>query len=532
MRPLMDIKDVTFAYPDQPPVFEGLSAQIDPGEFILVTGSSGAGKSTFLRLLNGLVPNFSGGIFSGRVEVAGFDTLNTPTRELARSVSFVFQDPESQFIMSDVASELAFALENQKMEPDLIRLRIIEAAKTVGINDLMDRAVRTLSAGQMQRVALAQALATRPLAIVLDEPTSQLDPQAAEKLFDSLESINDAGCAIIVSEHRLERVLSRADRVFDMDLMSWGTPKEMAKRLKHPPQYTQFGRMVGMDPLPLTVDEARKSFSGIELMPCQATSQPKKNETIIRFEGVSKCLGSSKALDKIDLCIRRQEFISIVGGNGAGKTTLVSHFNGINVPDEGEVISFGVNTASCVPEDLAPMIGYVSQDPSSYLFHDTLRQELEFTLKCQGVQGDIDGTLECLGLSDLSGRYPRDLSGGERQLAAIASVLVADPDILVLDEPTRGVDPQAKLRLIGILKRLRNEGKTIVVVTHDIDMMAYAADRVIVMDSGKITADGAAKNILSSGPGPICSMAQVFSGQQVLSASQAYERMPRHGGNR
>jgi len=528
MRPAIRIADVTYGYPDGPPVLEEFSLDIGEGEFLLLTGPSGSGKSTILRLINGLIPHFAGGRFKGRVTCMGADTRDAGTRALSADVGFVFQDPESQFIMSSVESEMAFGLENRMLPPKEIGERIGWAAKRLGISHLVKRDVETLSGGQKQMAMLAAVLSGRPKILVLDEPTSQLDPSSAATFLNAISSLHHDGMTVVMAEHRMERVLHHADTILETGSMMHGPVKEMIPSLPYLPPVTSLALRLnarGHDIIPpLDTASAKEAFDGIKVrqrgMPSKGTGKP-----LITMSGVTKSHSGIQAIADIDLTVCEGEFIGIFGPNGSGKTTLVSHMNGLLLPDKGEVISFSRNTRDLDPADLSGHIGYVSQNPNEYLFNDTLRDELAFTLRCHKKEGDIGATLSKVGLCGLEERYPRDISGGERQLAAIASILVAEPQMLIFDEPTRGVDPAQKAELMSFLAGLWKGGKTVVIVTHDVEAAAGWVQRAIVVKGGKIAADGPPSQALADMDEMSPSLGRSFPEKNLLTVEQVMEAL-------
>jgi energy-coupling factor transport system ATP-binding protein len=417
---------------------DDLSLEIHPGELVCLLGSSGSGKSTLLRALAGLVPHFHGGRFAGRVEVAGRDTRLARPADLAGTVASVFQDPEDQVVFTIVEHEVAFGLENLGVPSGEIQARALDALAALGSEHLAGRRTHELSAGELQRVCVASALALQPQLLLLDEPTSQLDPEAAETLLDLA---TDLDCAVVVSEQRPARPLERCDRVV----------------------FLEGGRVVldaGRDDGLSWLAAERPAFLAHE--PGFVGDAESDGSVVCRLTGASFAYGG-RIVEVPDLEIRREEVVALVGDNGSGKTTLAKLAAGLLESSSGAVRREG-------------RASYLSQDPGRYVVAEQVDEEVAL-----GVGGDLDLARAALGLVDLAGfesRHPRDLSSGERERLALAAVLVTDPDLLVLDEPTRGVDPERKLALAALLRSQADRRGT-VVVTHDLVFAADVADRIV-----------------------------------------------------
>jgi energy-coupling factor transporter ATP-binding protein EcfA2 len=433
---------LTFTYPDaDTPALRDVSLEIEPGEVVAVLGPSGSGKSTLLRAFAGLVPHFHGGRFEGCVEIAGLDTRSARPAELAGTVASVFQDPEEQIVLSRVIPEVAFGLENVGTPPAEMLRRAHEALAAVGSEHLADRAVAELSGGELQRVCLASAVALRPQLLLLDEPTSQLDPDGAEAF---LEHVVGLGIAVLISDHRPRRVLEHADRVLFLDagkvLIDAAVPAAKA-----------------------WLGENRPIWLGASGNGRVAT----QGEPLCRLEGVQFAYRAGlPVVDGIDLELRRGEIVALGGANGTGKTTIAKLAAGLLTPDAGTA-------------ELRGRAAMLLQDPSRYCIRERADEEVAV-----GVRGDRRRALAALaelGLAGMASRHPRDLSTGERERLALASVLVTDPDVLVLDEPTRGVDPQRKAELAELLHDGSGRRATLV-VTHDEQFARIVADRSITLE--------------------------------------------------
>jgi len=514
---LIKLRDFTFTYNGTvQPALQNVTLSIEDGEFILITGPSGGGKSTLCRCFNGLVPHFYGGIISGRAEVQGMDILRTPPKELATKVGIVFQDPENQLVTSDVEREIAFGLENLGFPINLIARRIEEALDTAGIADLRVRKHHELSGGEKQKVAIASVLALHPEVLVLDEPTSELDPQSAEEVLRLLERLNDElGITIIVVEHRLDRVVHLVDRVLVMNegsIQTNGQPREVmntdALGPGIPPVIRLMQRLrvkgLKLGKMPLTVKEARlelqkvlRNISSSELADDRLDIKP-----VLKVDKLWFSYGDRAVLRDIKMTINKGEFTAIMGRNASGKTTLVKHLNGLLKPGKGRVIMDGIDTRQRSVAELSRQVGYVFQNPNDHLFADTVEEEVAFSLRNQGseeaqINKSVERILNQFRLARYRQSYPRNLSGGEKQRLALASVLVTRPKIIILDEPTRGMDYALKLDLIGFLTAYCKRGNSVVMVTHDVEIVAECADRVILLSEGRVVVDGSKREVLS-----------------------------------
>jgi energy-coupling factor transport system ATP-binding protein len=519
---LIELSHVTYTYPDQAaPALADFSAVIRPGEFVLVVGPSGSGKSTFLRCFNGLVPHFYGGRWAGRADILGRDPVALAPRGMADLVGFVFQDPEAQFVVDTVEDELAFAMENFALPPATMRKRVEEVLDQMTIAHLRDRRIGTLSGGEKQRVAIAAVLALQPEILVLDEPTSQLDPQAAEEVLVALRHLNeDLGLTVVLSEHRLERVVQYADRVIYMPALGQppilDEPRAVMAALPLVPPLIELGRKLYWQPLPLTIKEgrvfARRLGKRIGESANQQIGKSANQQTsaapVVSAKGIQYAYDGHAALRGVSFEAAAGEFVALMGRNGSGKSTLLKQVVGLLKPDQGQVIVSGLDTRRAALDDVIRTVGYVPQHPGALLFQETLADELAFTRRSHRMSPDPNGDralLARLGLEGLGRRNPRDLSGGEQQRAALAAILVADPRIILLDEPTRGLDYEQKHRLAGLLREMKSEGRTIIMATHDVELAAACADRVVLMAEGQIVVDGPARDVMSD--------SQVFSSQ-------------------
>ena len=505
--PIVALTGVTYAYPHQPTyAVQDLSLEVEEGEFLLVVGPSGVGKSTLLRVLNGLVPHMYGGRFAGRVVVAGRDPARLGPQRMSDVVGMVFQDPEASFVTDTVEDEIVFAMENWGVPLPLMRKRVEEVLDLLDIAPLRGRSVTDLSGGEKQRVAVAAAMALQPDILVLDEPTSQLDPQAAEEVLIALRHLNeDLGITVVLAEHRLERVVQYADRILYLGpdgRMLLDTPREALRHMPLVPPVVALARALGWEPLPVTIKEGRRFARRMKLPAGPPPPSPARGAPLLQARGLWYAYGRVEALRNVSLDVHAGELIALMGRNGSGKSTLLKVLSGLVRPMAGEVQVWtgrhwqGVRSL----EDALPYVGLVLQDPSRMLFQPTVADELRFTRRNHRLPEDPQADralMEWLGIAHLADRDPRDLSGGERQRVAIASILVADPQVILLDEPTRGLDYHQKLALVELLRDLTAAGRAVILATHDVELVARAADRVILMAEGEIVVDGPTREVMS-----------------------------------
>jgi energy-coupling factor transport system ATP-binding protein len=533
---VISLQDVTYSYPDAiAPVLSHLTLEIPAGRFLLVIGDSGAGKSTFLRCLNGLVPHFHGGEFSGRVTAFGMDTMEVPPRQMGRTVGFVFQDPDAQFVAREVEEELAFGMENLNVPQLTMRKRIEEVLDQLKIAHLRHRPVDTLSGGEKQRVAIAAALVAQPRALVLDEPTSQLDPQAAEEVLQALRGLNDdLGITIVLAEHRLERVVQFVDRVLHLpgngEEPTVGSAREVMAEVPLTPPLISLGKRLGWKPLPLTIKEGMALTDSVSRPAGPETTRDSQEPVSRGNVAVEVCdlrfaYDGREALRGVNLSVREGELVALMGRNGSGKTTLLKHMVGLLRPESGRILMRGEDIAGKAVDEICGEVGLVPQNPNALLFADTVDEELAFTLGNRPGKVQPEDMLRDLNMKDKAGNYPRDLSEGERQRASIAAMLVSDPAVILLDEPTRGLDYRNKSLLARFLQRKRAEGKAVIMATHDVELVATCADRVVLIGEGEVIIDGPTREVLSESAIFSTQVNKLFRGTSWLTVEDAVEGM-------
>ncbi|GAA2757204.1 ATP-binding cassette domain-containing protein [Actinopolymorpha rutila] len=538
---MIRFESVTVRYPGAAsPVLQDVTFEVAEGELCLVVGQTGAGKSTLLRAVNGLVPHFTGGTMAGRVLVDGRDTRTHRPRDLADVVGVVGQDPLAGFVTDTVEDELAYGMESLGLPPEVMRTRVEETLDLLGLAGVRGRPIASLSGGQQQRVAIGAVLTTHPRILVLDEPTSALDPQAAEEVLAALQRlVHDLGVTVLLAEHRLERVVQYADRVVLVHgtghALEVGPPAQMMARSTVAPPVVALGRLAGWEPLPLSVRDARRMAGPLRerlapLRPPVRAGVPRKpasngrrsaatgeapadtvntvdtvatvHELTVRYGG--RRSAQPPAVRDLDLDVAAGEVVALMGRNGAGKSTLLGSLVGLVRPVAGTVQvgqADPVDPATAKPRAIARAVGLVPQDPGSLLYAETVAQE------CAQADRDFDAPagscarlLERLAPGVSPDRHPRDLSEGQRLCLVLAVVLTGQPPLLLLDEPTRGLDYTAKARLTRIVRDLAAAGHGVVFATHDVELVAEVATRVVVLADGEVVADGPVGSVVAASP--------------------------------
>ncbi|MFB6980190.1 ABC transporter ATP-binding protein [Streptomyces scopuliridis] len=559
---MIRFEQVSVTYGDAPaPAIGGVDLTVPEGELVLLVGPSGVGKSTLLGTVSGLVPHFTGGLLRGRVTVGGRDTRTHKPRELADLVGTVGQDPLAHFVTDTVEDELAYGMESLGLAPDVMRRRVEETLDLLGLAELRDRPIATLSGGQRQRVAIGSVLTPHPRVLVLDEPTSALDPAAAEEVLAVLQRlVHDLGTTVLLAEHRLERVVQYADQVILLPGPGQppvvGDPERiMAVSPVYPP-VVALGRLSGWEPLPLSVRDARRRAAGLRerlagrepeavdgtgtAAPPAATAArtplgrllrrratpakdgaPDRTGPLAVVTGLGVRRGRTEALRGVSLTVAPGETIALMGRNGAGKSTLLSTLVGMVAPAAGSVLVGDRVPHRTQPGELIRHVGLVPQEPRDLLYADTVAAE------CAAADSDAgaaDGSCRALVHELLpevtDATHPRDLSEGQRLALALAVVLTGRPPLLLLDEPTRGLDYAAKARLVGVLRALAAEGHAIVLATHDVELAAELAHRVVILADGEIVADGPTPRVVVSSPAFAPQVAKVMAPREWLTVTQ------------
>ncbi|MFZ8910805.1 MAG: ABC transporter ATP-binding protein [Candidatus Nanopelagicales bacterium] len=511
MNPVIEFDSVTITYSGaSAPTLADVSLTIDEGELVLVVGETGSGKSTFLRAINGLVPHFTGGTVHGRVRVAGRDTSTHHPRDLADVVGVVPQDPMSSFVTDTVEEELAYGMECLGIAPSTMRRRVEETLDLLGLADVRDRALLSLSGGQRQRVAIGAVLTSHPRVLVLDEPTSALDPGAAEEVLATLQRlVHDLGITVVLAEHRLERVLEYADRVIFVpggaQPLVVGSPGTVMATSPVAPPVVRLGRLAEWDPLPLSVRDARRQAGDLRArlhaQPVRAQDIAIRRPPVVAVDRTQASYGAVHALRGVTLDVAPGEIVALMGRNGAGKSTLLSTLVGLRRPNAGTVRIDGVDPATLTGPRLIGRVGLVPQDSSDLLSRDSVAAECADADRDADVDpGSAARLLHRLAPEIPLDAHPRDLSEGQRLVLALAVILVSTPAVILLDEPTRGLDYPTKDRLSQLLRDLAESGHAIVVATHDVELAAETATRVVVLADGEVVADGPTADVVVGSP--------------------------------
>ena len=489
------------------PTIADVDLTIPEGELCLVVGRTGVGKSTFLGAINGHVPHFTGGTVAGRVLVDGRDTRTHPPRELADVVGVVGQDPLAGFVADGVEEELAYGMEQLAIEPATMRKRVEETLDLLGIAELRTRPLRTLSGGQQQRVAIGAVLTVHPRILVLDEPTSALDPSAAEEVLAAITRlVHDLGVTVVMAEHRLERALQFADRVLYLPgdgRVVDGTPSEIMAESEIAPPVVDLGRIAGWSPLPLSVRDARRVAADLrERLAGNEIERPAEvGPIVLEAEGVTVRYGDAVAVRSVDIELRSGEVTALMGRNGSGKSSLLWALQGSGPRRGGSVSTGGVDPARLRPADARTRVALVPQTPADLLYLDTVGAECELADRdARRPEGTCGGLLDRLVPGVDMDQHPRDLSEGQRLALVLAVQVTAAPAVVMLDEPTRGLDYSAKARLGEIVAELAAEGRAVVIATHDVEFVASTAGRVVVLAEGEVVADGTTVDVVLSSP--------------------------------
>ncbi|MFF5024527.1 ABC transporter ATP-binding protein [Streptomyces collinus] len=550
------------------PAVRDVDFEVPEGELALLVGPSGVGKSTVLGAVGGLVPHFTGGTLRGRVTVAGRDTRTHRPRELADVVGTVGQDPLAHFVTDTVEEELAYGMESLGLAPAVMRRRVEETLDLLGLADLRDRPIATLSGGQRQRVAIGSVLTPHPRVLVLDEPTSALDPAAAEEVLAVLQRlVHDLGTTVLMAEHRLERVIQYADRVVLLPAPGaaplHGDPAELMAVSPVYPPVVDLGRLAGWAPLPLTVRDARRRAAGLRerltgstppaaaapsaasapaacAPPGPRASVPAPRRRLFRrpaagpaaaprvaeVRSLSVRRSRITALREVDLTVAPGETVALMGRNGAGKSTLLGSLVGLVEPSAGTVHVGGAVPHRTAPPELVRRVGLVPQEPRDLLYADTVAAECAAADRDAGAEPGTCRALVSGLLPDITDdTHPRDLSEGQRLALALAVVLAARPPLLLLDEPTRGLDYAAKARLVTVLRGLAADGHAIVLATHDVELAAEIAHRVVLLADGEVIADGPTAEIVVSSPSFAPQVTKILAPQRWLTVAEVREAL-------
>ncbi|MGC9398341.1 MAG: ABC transporter ATP-binding protein [Anaerolineae bacterium] len=523
-EPVITIQDLYFRYRGRPePAVDGISFEVEAGDFLVIMGHSEAGKSTLAASMNGLVPHFHRGKFTGDVIVMGRNTRDHTVAQMSELLGMVFQDFEAQLFSTNVELEVAFGPENFAVPREEIARRIDENLKLVGLEALRERSPSTLSGGQKQKLAIASVLAMQTPILVMDEPTTDLDPISKEGVFEIAKELRERGdLTLIVVEHETEEAL-HADHLLllkEGQILKMGPAAEMLREVDllqetgvMPLGVPLFFKRMGASYLPLTLEEGQRHFAEngwriserrhAELLAADAARQAARGPILIHCEGLEHTYpGGVEALKGVDLDIHQGEMIGIVGQNGSGKTTLVKHFNGLLMPTGGEIEVEGVPTVEQGVFNLGQKVGYVFQNPDHQIFSETVFDEVAYSLRLREmdeevVEARVAEALEAVGLSGMEDADPFSMTKSGRQRVAVASVLAIHPDVLILDEPTTGLDYREQRSMMELVRKMNERGSTIIFVTHHMWVVAEYADRVFVVKDGRILLEGTTRQVFA-----------------------------------
>ncbi len=525
---MIKFSNVSLIYPNSTTtVLENLNLEIQEGELVLVIGSTGSGKSSLLRLINGLVPHHTGGILAGDVSVNGISTQMVKPGGMAHLIGIVGQNPANTFVADTVEDELAFGMETLNLPNDVMRKRIEETLDLLSLTALRNRTIATLSGGEQQRVAIGAALVTHPKVLVLDEPTSALDPIAAEEVLSILHRlVHDLSLTVVIAEHKLERVIQFADRIVQINgdgVAKVGTPEQILLESPIAPPIVHLARALGLKEIGVSVRDMRRMTT--EIREGEYAHEPanmvQTENPIISIESLSLNFADKQVLKQISANVFAHEIVAVMGRNGAGKSSLLKSLAGIMDGVTGAVLVDSQDPQKLKGADRRETIGFIPQEPSDLLYGQSV------AIECEQADSDNDvpkGTTVSVLNQLVPGislhAHPRDLSEGQRLGLALSVVLSGNPKILILDEPTRGLDYQAKNELTRILINFaRATGKCVLLATHDVELVAELASRVIFIADGEIVADGTTLDVLLSSPAFAPQVSKVMSPQPWLKIS-------------
>lgn len=514
---VVEARNLTWKYRGgKKPALNNVNIEVKEGEFLAITGPSGSGKTTLILSLTGVIPQQLPGEFYGEVKVLGHDTTRTQVSEIARQVGVVFEDPEIQFVMSTVEDEIILGLETLGLGQDELQERLEWSLGIVGLDkSFLPRAPLQLSGGEKQRVAIASAIARKPRLLLLDEPTSDLDPQGKEEVVSALRNLRDEyKTTIIMVEHEPELIEEFADRLLVMDegeIVLEGTPEEIyelgeaaSSHAAYPPDYYELAEHLKIKParrdkIIEAVRENRVNLNGF----CNYRVENSfSRKTVVSVRNVwFGYTTQAYAVKGVSLDLREGELAVLMGPNGSGKTTLSKIIAGLLKPTKGDIIVNGKEIGKYSRVELASLVAYIYQNPQHQIFNQTVWDEVAFGWKLRGVHEKdyaekVDETLALFKLKGLEKEHPFFLSKGEKRRLAIASVYTLDPKVLIVDEPTTGQDRRLSEQLMSTFKSFTENGKAVLVVTHSISVATRYADRLIVMEGGRIIGDGPPRQVL------------------------------------
>jgi energy-coupling factor transport system ATP-binding protein len=530
-KKIVEIKNVWFKYEyEEKWALKGLDFEVEKGEFVLITGPTGSGKTTLGLTISGLIPNFIDGSFKGEVLIDGELMTKKNFPELGLKVGIVWQNPENQLFGLSVEEEIVFSLENMALPNEEIQERLEWALQVVGMSEFLNKSPYELSGGQKQRVVIAAVLARRPEILVLDEPMAELDPQGRDDVIKVIEELRKIeNMTIIIIEHRIEELMDYIDNAVLMEdgrisfkaepHIFFSDPEGLKRKGVRPPQVVEFFNRVkelnnsifNKDKIPLTLNQAREALEK-SLLKKPSRMLDLKNELFTNLEKMERepiievnslsfiYPDGTKALTDVDLKIHKGDLVAIVGQNGSGKTTLIKHFIGLLKPTKGTVKVLGRNVKELSIAELSRKVGYVSQNPDYQIFSKSVQEEIAFgpknlNMSNKEIQERVQMALDSVKISHLKEKNPIFLSRADKQKVVIASALAMDPQILVLDEPTNALDYKEVQNLFKLIQNLHQSGRTIIFITHDMLLAAEYAEEIIVMSQGRIIAHGNPREI-------------------------------------
>jgi energy-coupling factor transport system ATP-binding protein len=524
---MIKFSNVSLIYPHSTKtVIEDLTFSIEEGEMVLVMGETGSGKSSLLRLINGLVPHHTGGILAGDISVNGISTREVKPGSLAHIVGIVGQNPLNGFVADIVEEELAFGMEALNFPQDVMRKRVEEVLDLLSLNSVRHRSIATLSGGEQQRVAIGAALVMHPKVLVLDEPTSALDPIAAEEVLSLLHRlVHDLSVTVVIAEHRLERVIQFVDRIIYIEgdgSTAIGPAEEVLKVAELVPPIIRLARALNLKEVGTSVREVRRLTEDIRTQEfAEIERRSVISDVVVEIKNVSINYASHIALKEVSTSFHAGEIVAVMGRNGAGKSSLLHAIVGAQAPSKGTV-----RVGECDPTDLKAAarrakIGYVPQEPSDLLYGQSVRAEC--------AQADIDNEITAGSTYAFLSRlvphispdtHPNDLSEGQRLALVLSIVLSGNPELLVLDEPTRGLDYQAKnLFALALQEFAQTFNRAVIMATHDVELVAELCHRVLFLAEGEVVADGSTLDVLLSSPAFAPQVAKVMSPKPWLTVS-------------
>lgn len=528
---IIKIENLSYTYPSTTKALTDVSLEVYPGEYLAIVGANGAGKTTLCMFLNGVIPNVVGGRVSGTVQVCGMDTFEHHVYDIAQNVGLVLQDPESQLFSADVRSEIAFAAENRGVPRQEIIERMQEVLKIVRLEAMASRLSDELSGGQKQRLAIAANLIVRPKILVADEPTSQLDPVGKEEVFSTLSSLNkDFGMTVVIASHDVDEIQRYADRVIVLDhgrIILQGPPDKVFREVDtldhifvHVPDLARLGISIKLDgnqPLSLDVPKAaaqiktwlgpEKSVSGKAFEEPSGSAQTanenaSKGDLAVEVKNLTYAYPgtSAPAISNMNFSIPKGQFVGIIGQNGGGKTTIMKCLVGLLKPSQGEIYLENKPLTGQKVGDIATQIGLILQNPDTQLFCMSVEEEIRFglenlKLEPEEIERRTEEALKITGLGNYRQLYPFKLSLGDRRKVAVASIVAMRPQILIFDEPLTGQDYKGRYELVNLAAELHHAGHTVIMISHDMELVARYTQRTLVVGNGQLLLDAPTHNV-------------------------------------